>query len=205
VKNQVELNLPLAHSSKIIKLHKTNYSGGYMKRFQIYLICLAILLLYTLNAYAVDQQKIAVVDIQKILNESEAGKKAKRDLESLIISKQNVIDEKGKAVEKFKSDLEKQASVLSADARKSKEDELERMIREYQRLVQDSQTEVKKKENDLTDAILKDIKEIVEQTGALEGYSIIFEKGMLIYSSNALDITDSIIKKFDESKSKSKK
>jgi outer membrane protein len=176
-----------------------------MKRFQIYLICLAILLLYTLNAYAVDQQKIAVVDIQKILNESEAGKKAKRDLESLIISKQNVIDEKGKAVEKFKSDLEKQASVLSADARKSKEDELERMIREYQRLVQDSQTEVKKKENDLTDAILKDIKEIVEQTGALEGYSIIFEKGMLIYSSNALDITDSIIKKFDESKSKSKK
>lgn len=176
-----------------------------MKRILILLLSFLTILFYTHNIYSAEQLKIAVVDIQKVLNESEAGKKAKKDLESLIISKQNIIDEKGKAVEKFKSDLEKQVSVLSADARKNKEDELERMIREYQRLVQDSQTEVKKKENDLTDAILKDIKEIVEKTGESEGYSIILEKGMLIYSSNSLDITDSIIKKFDESKSKSKK
>ena len=44
-------------------------------------------------------------------------------LKNLIKSKQT-IDEKGKTIEKIKADLEKQASVLSAEAKKSKEEEL---------------------------------------------------------------------------------
>ena len=68
----------------------------------------------------------------------------------MIKTRQSTIDEKGKAIEKLKADVEKQASVLSAEARKNKEDELEKLLREYQRIVQDSQTEIKKKEAELT-------------------------------------------------------
>ena len=42
--------------------------------------------------------KIGYVDLVKSLNESEAGKKAKTDLEFLIKTKQTTIDEKGKAI-----------------------------------------------------------------------------------------------------------
>lgn len=164
-----------------------------------------VIFIFPVSLFAVDTVKLGSIDIQKILNESETGKKAKLDLESLIKSKQSTIDEKGKAVEKLKTDIEKQASVLSADARKSKEDELEKGIREYQRLVQDSQADIKKKEAELTDVILKDIREIIDKIGETEGYTLIIEKGMIVYSSKGLDITDNIIKKYDESKAKSKK
>ena len=60
---------------------------------------------------------------------------------------------KGKQSKRLKADIEKQASVLSADARKNKEEELEKSVREYQRLVQDSQAEIKKKEAELTETI----------------------------------------------------
>jgi len=149
--------------------------------------------------------KFGSIDVQKVLNESESGKKAKNDLEGLIKSKQSTIDEKGKAIEKLKADIEKQASVLSSDARKTKEEELEKSIREYQRLVQDSQAEIKKKEADLTESILKEIKDLVEKTGEAEGYALILEKGMILYSSKGIDITDAILKKYNESKAKTAK
>jgi len=173
---------------------------------QWFIFCSVVfgLLTIPLASFAADAVKFGAIDVQKILNESEAGKKAKSDLESLIKSKQSTIDEKGKAIEKLKADIEKQASVLSADARKTKEDELEKSIREYQRIVQDSQSEIKKKEAELTDAILKDTRELIERTGEEEGYMLIIEKGMVLYSSKGIDITDTVLKRYDESK-KSKK
>jgi len=170
-------------------------------------LVVVILLLTGTSVFAADTLKIGFVDLVKALNESEAGKKAKADLEFLIKSKQVAIDEKGKAIEKGKNDLEKQASVLSQDARKSKEEELERLIREYQRLVSDSQSEVKKKEGELTGDILKEIRTIVQKIGQDEAYTLILEnaEGQILYSLKESDLTDSVIKKHNESKAKSKK
>lgn len=153
------------------------------------------------SAFAAETVKIGYVDIRGALNESEAGKKAKIDLESLIKTKQTVIDEKGKAIEKLKADVEKQASVLSAEAKKTKEDEIERLMREYQRQAQDAQAEVKKKESELTVAILKELKEVVDKIGQEEDYLVIFENtdGVILYSKKELDITDKVIKKYNES------
>jgi len=168
-------------------------------------LMLAAVLVAPVPSYSADAVKFGAIDVQKVLNESESGKKAKTDLEVLIKLKQTTIDEKGKSIEKLKADIEKQASVLSADARKTKEEELEKSVREYQRLVQDSQAEIKKKEAELTENILKDIKDLVEKTGAENKYTLILEKGMVLYSDQGIDITDTILKKYDESKAKSAK
>lgn len=172
----------------------------------VWLVVVALLLTGS-SVFAADTLKIGFVDLVKALNESESGKKAKADLEFLIKSKQVAIDEKGKAIEKGKTDLEKQASVLSQDARKSKEEELERLIREYQRLVSDSQSEVKKKEGELTGDILKDIRTIIQKIGEEEAYTLILEnaEGQILYSKKEIDLTDVVIKKHNESKTKSKK
>jgi len=163
-----------------------------------------VLIMMPVSLLAADTIKFGAIDIQKVLNESEAGKKAKSDLESLIKTKQSSIDEKGKAIEKLKGDIEKQASVLSAEARKSREDELEKNLREYQRIVQDSQAEIKKKEGEFTDTILKEIRDLVEKIGEDEGYTLIIERGMVLYSNKGIDITDNVLKKYDALK-KSKK
>ena len=166
---------------------------------------LLIVFVLPVSSFAADSVKFGSIDLQKVLNESEAGKKAKSDLEVLIKSKESTIEDKSKVIEKLKGEMEKQASVLSAEARKKKEDELEKLLREYNRLVQDSQAEVKKKEGELTEAIIKESREIIEKIGVEEGYTLIIEKGMVLYSNKGIDITDSVLKKYDDSKTKTKK
>jgi outer membrane protein len=175
-----------------------------MKR--ILLTFVVLMLLTGSHAYA-ENIKIGAVDLLRALNESDAGKKAKTDLEFLIKTKQTSLDEKGKNIEKLKSDFEKQASVLSADARRSKEEELEKMIRDYQRQMSDSQNEVKKKEGDLTGDILRELREIIQQMGNEEGYSLILEggDGQILFAKKELDLTESVIKKYNQLKTKPKK
>jgi outer membrane protein len=146
--------------------------------------------------------KIGYVDLRIALNESEPGKKAKAELESTIKIRQAAVEEKGKAIEKLKSDLEKQGSVLSAEARKTKEEEVERMIKDYQRLVQDSQADVKKREEKLTVSIVKELRDIIDKIGREENYSLILEnaESIILYSQKNVDITEQVIKRYNESK-----
>ncbi|MBI5100239.1 MAG: OmpH family outer membrane protein [Nitrospirae bacterium] len=174
-----------------------------MKKIAVLLVL--VMLLAAQQVHAADL-KIGVVDLIKALNESNAGKKAKTDLEALIKSKQTSIDEKGKEIEKLRNDLEKQASVLSTEARKTKEEELERLIREYQRIVTDSQTDVKKRESEFTSEILKDLRAIIEKIGQEGAYTMIIEnaEGIVLYSKPDQNLTETVIKKYNETKTKDK-
>jgi len=156
-------------------------------------------------AYGADL-KVGYVDMQRALNESGIGKKAKADLEGLIKSKQTVIDEKGKEVEAFRKELDKQGTILSDEARKTKQDELDRKMRDYKRLVQDAQAEVKKKENELTGQILLEIRSIIKEIGKKENYTLILEnfQEVLLYVDKRIDLTDKVIKILAE-KMKAKK
>lgn len=168
------------------------------------MIAAALSLLFVTVAPAAEGLKIGFVNLQQALNESEAGKNAKNELEATIKSKQVIVDEKGKAIEKFKDEMEKQASVLSSEARKIKEADLERMLRDYQRLVTDSQAELKKKEGDITGEIIMEIRALVEALGKQEDYAFILEdvEGMILYSKKDFDITEKVVKKYNESKAK---
>jgi len=172
------------------------------------IVLLAVMSLFLMSQFAyAEDVKIGVVDLLKALNESSAGKKAKAELENMIKSKQGTIDEKGKQIEKLRGELEKQSSALTAEAKKSREDELERSIREYQRLVTDAQNDVKKKESEATGAILKELRTIVEQLGQEGGYTVVLEnaEGVVLYSKKNLDLTDTVIKKFNATHSQGKK
>jgi outer membrane protein len=166
-------------------------------------IVLVVLFLFAASGLAYAQEmKVGVVDLMRALNESDAGKKAKSDLETMIKAKQVTIDEKGKTIEKLKAEVEKQASVLSADAKKTKEEELEKMVRDYQRMVSDAQNEIKKKEGEYTGNILKEIRDIIETIGKNEGYTLIVEnaEGLILFSKQDMDLTNTVIAKYNESK-----
>ena len=98
--------------------------------------------------------KLGIVDLNKAVNESSQGKKAKVELESAIKGKQEELDGKGKAIEKLKSQIDAQGSAMSAEVRKN-EDELERLTREYQRDLADSQKEMQKKKTNSQGILLK--------------------------------------------------
>ena len=175
-----------------------------MKRVVAVFTVMLFLLSFVSVSQAQTALKVGVVDLLKALNDSEHGKKAIAEIETMKKSKQSTIEEKGKKIEQLKADLDKQASVLSADAKKSKEDEIERLIREFQRLVSDATAELQKKQREVEVDMIKDLREIISKIGEEEKFSYIVEasEGGLLYHDKAVDITDRVIKKFNESKKK---
>jgi outer membrane protein len=170
------------------------------------LMAVVLLFMFALGAQAADL-KIGYVDLNKALNESDAGKKAVKTLEEIFKTKQAVIDEKQKEIRKLDEELAKQTSILNPDALKGKREDFERLKRDFQRMIKDSEEEVEKKRADFMDRIIKELSETIRKTGEEEGYAVILEKNEagLIYSSEKLDLTDKIVKKYNEASKAEKK
>ena len=90
---------------------------------------------------------------------------------------------------------------MKADARKVKEAKLADEIKDLRRIKQDMEDDLKKKDNELTSAILKDVLEITKKVGAEHGFSLVLQAGpQVVYADSSLDITDEVLKKYDAGK-----
>jgi len=155
--------------------------------------------LIAFNAYAADL-KIGYVDLNKALNTSETGKKAVKVLEDMVKAKQKFIDQKGDDIKKLDEELSKQSSVLNPETLKEKQEERDRLMRDYQRMVKDSQDEIQKKQTGLMQDIIKEMRQVVHELGKKEGYSVIFERSEsgILYIPDNFDLTEKLIQKFNE-------
>jgi outer membrane protein len=146
--------------------------------------------------------KVASVDIQKAINECNAGKEAKKEITKEVEKFQRLIAEKQKELQTMKETLEKQGPMLNADARAAKEKDLQGKARDYQRWGEDYQNDIKQKEMEKSRNISMNLLKLIQKVGADEGYTFILEKNetIVLYTSKTIDITDRIIKLFDAQK-----
>jgi outer membrane protein len=143
-------------------------------------------------------EKMAVVDIQRVLDTVEEGKKAKSDFEKAMKGKKDELQRKQTELQKLTEDFEKQKLVLSASALGEKEKALQAKQMEFQQTMMTAQKEMQEKEVTLTGQILKRIRGVVEKIGQEDAYDFVFEKGQVVYVKNAFDLTDRVIKTYDK-------
>ena len=175
-----------------------------MLAFSWTVVVVAIAVIAGRQVFAADTPKIALVDLMAAFNESEVGKKAMAELDSFIKTKKSAIEEKGKVIERLKGELDKQGSVLSPEAKKAKEEEIERLVRDAQRHIQDAENEVNKKKDKIRETIVKDLQVIIGRIGEEEGYTLILEKGISLFANKEIDITEKVVKRYNEMQSKGK-
>ena len=154
------------------------------------------------TAASAEQIKIGYVDLQRALNESNAGKRAKEDFKKQVDKLQNDLKKQKDQLESLKEQLEKKASVMKDEERRNLELDYQRKLRDFERSYKDSQGELQLKDNELTADILKDLQVIIQQYGRDEGYTLILENSSstVLYSNSDADLTDRIIKAFNEGK-----
>jgi outer membrane protein len=146
------------------------------------------------------EEKFGVVNVQKVLDTVDEGKKAKSQFEQEVLSKKNEVEKKQTELKKMQENYEKQKSILSPSAQEEKRKEYESKAMEYQKYQMQTQTDLAKRERQLADDILNKIRGIVEKIGRDGGYQVIWEKneGGLIYYKNAYDITSEVIAAYDK-------
>ncbi len=168
-----------------------------LKRHAITLTAALAVSAITPEIYA--QTKIAVVDLQRALNETEDGRKAKRRLKTLFKRRQDELNKAQERLKKKKEDIERQKSVLSRNALEKKLAAYQKEFVELQTVYVEYQRELAQKESQLTKRILERMQDILRRVGQAQGYTLIVEanEGGVVWVPRNLDLTDLVIQKYN--------
>jgi outer membrane protein len=158
---------------------------------------LAALALASLPAPARAEQKFAYVDLQRALNEVEEGKVAKAALKREFDQKQKLLDDKKGEFDRLRQDFEKQAVVMSEDARKERQTDLERKGVELQGFFVQLQKELSDREREATRGIFDKMHAIVKEIADAEGVAMVMQAEALVYGAPSLDITNELVRKYN--------
>jgi len=145
-------------------------------------------------------QKIAYIDVQRVLARSAAGVAAREQLEREKATMQKEMDNKRTELEKLREELEKKGALLTADARRDKQEQFERKRRDAARLADDFQKELEKKESVLLQKVLQEVSGVIDRIGKDRGCYLVMEKrgAGVIYAAAEADLTDDIIRAYDQ-------
>jgi outer membrane protein len=169
-----------------------------MKRICLFVsICILSL---SSAAIAADEIKLGSVDMPKVVQESEAGKKAMAELKETADKLQSSMKSKEKELEKLKTALLDKGKTLTEAKRTAKEKEFQKKFEAYQQAGKNAQQEFAKKETDLSKPIKEDLEKLVKDYGLKNGYTVISHKEGIVYNNSKYevkDLTDEIIKIFN--------
>ena len=141
--------------------------------------------------------KVGYVDLQRTLNETKAGKSAKKKLERDKARKQKELDKKQQQLKKFAADFERQRGVLKPAAVAKRQRELEKKYVELQEMYMKLQQDLAKEEAKLVRAIFKKAQPAIQAIAREKGFSMILEKneGAVLWAGKAYDITSEVNKR----------
>jgi outer membrane protein len=168
-----------------------------MKKF---LVTVAVAALATPMFAQSTPARIAVIDVQKVLTQSTAGKAAYEKLKKV----QDERVEKARQMEEEMRKLDTEISTKRLSLSEDKLADLQKQLADkriaMQRYAQDADREIGEARDKELQALEGKIKPIIDAIGKEMGLAAIFNKfeSGLVYASEAIDITDTVIKRFNE-------
>lgn len=145
--------------------------------------------------------KIGLMDPTRVLNDSNAGKKAKDSLTAFSKNRQALIEIEEKELRRMEEDFIKQASVLSPAAKSEREQVFRRRMAEYQQKAGELNREVQEKQKDVLEAFRDKVEAVVAKVAKRNGLQVVIDKGKggpAIYGAEDLDITTQVIEEFNK-------
>lgn len=169
-----------------------------MKRYAA-LTVVAVIALSGLQAFAQEAPKVAVIDVQVLVQESAAGKEAMGRLAKLqnekVAGRKKLTDEFDGLQKQFAAQAQTLTEAKVAELRKQLEDK-EIVIRRYD---DDATQELEKAKAAELGGLEKQIMPIIQEIGREQKYLLIFNKFQsgLVYADDAVDITDQVLRRFN--------
>lgn len=166
-------------------------------------IALTIVLLSVLSGgHAMAQDKesllVAVVDVQRILNDAAASKNIRDALDQARVKFEAELEGEGKALKEEEDKLRRQQSILAPDAFESKRRDLERRYAELRRRSQEAGARLARARNEALDKLRKEMAVVL--TSLMEEKNInmtLARKSVLVYDER-LNITDEVLALLDK-------
>lgn len=173
--------------------------------FQIAAILLAVVFCLpahsqtSAQAPARKDHELALVDIQKVINQSVRGRQRREEFLKSVRARVAEVESYRKEVDTLNRQLaEKQKTLAAAQFEKHRAD-AERRVRDLQRKAEDISEELQRQEGRLASDLALDIKAVAADYARKKGYDLVLESGqhLIPYKTPSVDITDQIIREYD--------
>ena len=179
-----------------------------MRKIHLIVLSTIVTLLFisvNIPVFAQSSVKIAVVDTEKVFQDSVWGKKAFEEIEKASAEWQQKGAQIEKDLTKLQEELTKQRTFLDNKEEEQKlQDQIDSKTQEGQNLVQQGNTVLRQKQQALMDPIVQEIKDLIKKIAIEEKYDLVLEKQLdiykiVLYVNPELDITNRVTVMLDKS------
>lgn len=144
-----------------------------------------------------DDIKIGVVNMQKVLNTSSAGKRAQSVIEQKMKSYESTFKKDRDSLLSMRDELEKKSSAWSDSMKQQKFGEFQKKSAEFSNKEREANQELRNLQERHVQPVLKKLEEVVQNVAKSGGYDIIVPHNTILFASGKLDITDQVTKALD--------
>lgn len=158
------------------------------------------LFLWSATGFAADVAKIGVVDFQRILETSSAGKASQAEINKHGKKMETDLKNKQAELQELKKKLEREALVMSREMRDEKERDFRIRLNDFKSIEKRYKQELAVLNKRLVKQMQGDVFNLVAELGKKEGYLLIVERleGGVIYSPQTIDVTDQLIQIYNQ-------
>ena len=135
------------------------------------------------------QVRVGVVNLEKTLYDTPAGKRASEAFDNTRKSKQAELDKKQKDLQKAAAELDKQAAVLKPDVLAQKKSVLEKQFVELQQVYVKLERSLAEERTKLVQDLLKKAGPIIEEIAKAEGVQMVVDQSAVLWAEPGVDLT----------------
>ena len=149
---------------------------------------------------AKDPTRVAIFDMQEAIQTVKEGKRARATLKKEWEKRQAKLKQKEKKIQDSMEAFKKQSLVMDEKARRAKEMEIRTEMYKLQQEGMQAQQEFQKRDQQLSQPILKKLKDLVQNISKKRGYNLVLDanQSSVIYFQEQDDITEAVIKAYDK-------
>ncbi len=159
------------------------------------LLCLG---LFSIAGLATAQTKIAIINLQRAVLESDEIKKASAELEGKYKPRQADMQKIEKELQGIQENLQKNAGKLTPQAEADLTAQGQRRQRELQRLTEDLQADVDRERNDVLSKSSKQMTTVVSKLATEKGYDMVVDVTNTVFFKPALEITNDALAAYNK-------
>lgn len=142
--------------------------------------------------------KIAIVDPQRAIDETEDGIKAQATLKKLFDQRQKEISKREQDLKVKQDKLVQERTKLNQQEFEARMTALQQEVVAFQQMYMQYQQELAKKQAELLDPIQKTILAIIRRIASQDGYDAVIAKAAVAFARADMDITDRVISLYNQ-------
>lgn len=171
-------------------------------KYEIILLFFFFGLFWCGRAHAADVAKIGIVNLQRAIETSNAGKSAQAEIKKQKDAMEQELKQKGAEIEQLRIQFERESMIMSKEKREEKEREGAIKLNDFRSLQKRYRTELQDLEQKLVGDLRNQVYALAEEIGKKEGYLLIINNFSVMYAPGSIDITDQLIKQMNEKNAK---